>query len=347
LYGVDIFTHHNRYGCILIITVFILTFCILVPIPTNARASVSRQISFEMGDLNDYQLTKSKIYTGNETSMIRAQLDEQYGNNDGYLSDAEVDVFKASYDNYLKQSEYVLVDNAKIVKQNASVYLSNMSGNTSDNDTVITQIITFDAHTSNFMEMREHYISFHQELWKYVDLDGSGKFTFDNNVTFTAPSGWRIVYTVGLENISYFEDQRMLNANANSDFEYVTIKISTEVEVDVDDKEGDNDTIPLSMILGAVIIVLIVIIGWAVYHFKAPHKKEKKAVKTDDDHSLTEEEVEKLRDEKNQLREKILKVRRELREEVISKDDARIKEKALKERYKEIIRALKSVEIPE
>jgi hypothetical protein len=347
LYGVDILTHHNRYDCILIITVFILTFCILVPISTNAKASVSRQISFEMRDLNSYQLTKSKVYTGNETSMIRAQLDEQYGNNDGYLSIAEVDVFKASYDNYLKQSEYVLIDNAKIVKQNASVYLSNMSGSTSDNESVITQIITFDAHTSNFMEMREHYISFHQELWKYVDLEGSGKFTLNNSVTFSAPSGWQIVYTVGLENISYFEDQRMLKANSDSDFEYVTIKISTEVEVQVDDKEGDDNTIPLSVFIGAIIVVLIAIIVWVVYHFRASHKKDDEAVNTSDEPPLTDEEVEKLREEKIQLREEILKVRRELREEVISKDDARLKEKALKERYKEVIRALKSTEIPD
>jgi hypothetical protein len=328
------------------ITVFILTFCIIVPISTNTEASVARLISFEMGDLNDYQFTKSKIYTGNETAMIRAQLDEQYGNNNGFLSDAEVEVFVASYDNYLKQSEYVLVDNAKIVKQNASVYLSNMSGSTSDNETLITQIITFDAHTSNYMELREHYISFHQELWKYVDLEGSGKFTLDNNITFSAPSGWRIVYTVGLENITYFENQSRLEANANSDFEYVTIKISTEVEVQVDDdKEEDNDTTLLYAIIGAFFVSVIVILALAVYRFRAPHKKETEAIETTDEHSLTDEEVEKLREEKTQLREEILKVRRDLREDNISKDDAKLKEKALKERYKEVIRALKSVEI--
>jgi hypothetical protein len=309
----------------------------------NSSAEVSRKITFNMLEENDFRLIKSRTYTENESSMIREQLDSQFGNSNGYLDQNEVDAFIASYDDYFEQTNYVLVGDIKIIKQNASLNLSNLVGSTSDNQTIINTTFIFEAKSPHLPEGKEHYIKFHQELWKYVDLDGSGQYTADNNFIFIAPDGWTITYTRGLGNHTFSDNNRTLYANANLEFEWVTVKITENVENN-GGANGDNQDSDDNLVLFFIIFAFPTIILCAIIAIVLRGRRNPKTAKTKDDKSeaLSDEEIENLELEKKKIKEDILKVRSDLRMDVISKEDAISKEKALKARFKTLDLKLKS-----
>jgi hypothetical protein len=327
--------------------VFALGFVILISACTEA--SVSREISIEMSDIDNFKLTKSRVYTGNETSMIREQLDRDFGNNDGFLGQNEVDAFVASYNNYLDQSEEVTVDNYEIIKVNATIHYENLVGSTSDNISTITTTFKFDVGATTLPDQIEHYISLDREkLWQYTDLGGQKIFTVDNNVTISAPEGWKIVYTRGLLNETYSEDLRVLEANANLGFDRILIKISKEAEDNNQNIEDDglNDMILSYFVIGGVITAFLLTIIGLTYRRRNSLKSAKEIPNEDRTAPLTEAEIKILTEEKDSIQKEILEVRKNLRMETITKDVAKSKERALKEKYKEIEKQLKSGQKP-
>jgi uncharacterized membrane protein YciS (DUF1049 family) len=323
--------------------IFSITIIMLLLFSVNCSAEVSRQITFNMLEENDFRLIKSRTYTQNEISMLRKQLDSQFGNSDGYLNQNEVDAFSASYDNYFEQTNYIIVAEIQIIKENVTLNFSNLVGSTSDNQTIITTTFTFEGKSPHLPESLEHYIKFNRELWKYVDLEGKGQYTSDNNFTFIAPEGWTITYTRGLGNHSFSSDNRTLSANVNLDFEWATVKITKDTEdngvTNGNNQVSDDNTLIFVLIFIIALIILGVLIAVAL---KSTRTKERLKTEIDESAALSDEELEELKSKKKKIREDILKVRSDLRMDVITKDSARSKEKVLKEKLREVEASLKS-----
>jgi hypothetical protein len=319
---------------------FLLFLIAIIILSGNCSASVSREISFEMLKEDDIILIKSRTYSGNETSMLRSQLDSQFGNSDGYLDQTEVNAFTASYDNYFDQTNYIIMDEILVVKQNASVNYTNLVGGISDNTSVITTTFTFEASVPHLFEEFEHYIKFNRELWKYVDLDGIGQYTVDNNLTFYAPVDFTIVYTWGLLNQSYSSGNKTLIANPNMQFDWVTIKISKgiydEDPVDADPEEESN-ILFMILIFTVPVIVIVIILVIAI-----KDRKNTQGTESTKEFSptLSDEEISELEQEKKKVKDEIIKVRSDLRMDVISKDSAKSKETSLKGEFKDIQKKL-------
>ncbi|UCF08923.1 MAG: hypothetical protein JSW28_04330 [Thermoplasmata archaeon] len=329
-----------RKGCtgILSILVIFSIMCILVLATSNCRAAVSREISLEMTDVSHFKLVKTKTYSGNETGMIRAQLDRQFGNSDGYLDGNEADSFIASYNDYFEETPLIVMDESAVIKQNASLVVFNLTGSAFDTTSNVTTSFTFDAQPLSLPSQRQYYFEFKRDLWMYKDINENDQFTVDNNLTIIAPEGWRIAYTAGLLNESYRDDRRVMTSNANLDFEWISVKISTDVEVDEngeDDPFLSPDLLPF-VIIGALVIVIIILL---IIIVTRPGKTAT-IIKP-----MTEAEREALALEKNRIGNEILEIRRDFRAEKISKNEAKTKEQALKERLKEINRTLSAAKI--
>jgi hypothetical protein len=320
---------YAKIFCIIIISLILFSL--------NSSAEVSRHITFNMLEENDFRLIKSRTYTQNESSMLRKQLDSQFGNSDGYLNQDEVDEFFASYDNYFEQTNYVIVGDILVIKQNATLNLTNLVGSTSDNQSTITTTFTFEAKSPHLPEGLEHYIKFNRELWKYVDLDGRGQNTSDNNLTFTAPDGWRITYTRGLGNHLYSDDNRTLSANANLEFEWVTVKITKDTKnngiTNGNNQVSDDNTLIFVLIFIIALVVLGVLVTVALKRIRT---KKRMTIESEETAAFSDEELEELKLKKRKIKEDTLKIRSDLRNDTISKEDAKSKEKALKEKFKEI-----------
>jgi hypothetical protein len=319
---------------------FLLFLIAIIIISVNCSASVSREISFEMFEEDDIILIKSRTYSGNETSMVRSQLDSQFGNSDGYLDQTEVDAFVASYDNYLDQTNYIVMDEILVIKQNADVNYTNLVGLVSDNTSLITTTFTFDATLPHLIEENEHYIKFNRELWKYVDLDGTGRYTVDNNLTFSAPVNFTIVNSWGLLNITVSSGNKTLLANPDMQYDWVTVKISKGIfddePVEEDPEEEDNPMFLVMLITIPVIIVFMVLVIVLRRREHVPKKKSADGASS----ALSEEEIKDLEQEKKKIKDEILKVRSDLRKNVIPKNTAKSSESTLKGQFKEIQKKL-------
>jgi hypothetical protein len=312
----------------------------------NSKADVSREIILEMTDIDNYILTKTRIYSGNETSIVRKQLDIQFGNDNGFLDESEVAAFEAFYNDYFEQSRWLLMDEGKILKENATVSHTNLSGATNDTDTIITTTFTFDSRPPLLSGYDEHYLNIGRELWKYEDMDGIGKYTIKNNLTILAPKGWRITHTLGLFNVTYTNNDTKLTGNADIDFEWMTVKVVKVAENDpVDGNNGSNseDILPLLIMITAIIGIMMIIIIALVFRKRKRGNNVEEELGKDEKPSLSQAEIEELRAEKTHIREDIIKVRKDLTEDSISKEEAKSRERSLKERAKEIERTLKSV----
>jgi hypothetical protein len=313
----------------------------LFVVSAESSAEVARYLSFDMNGVNDFELIKSRTYTGNETSMIRTQLDRQFGNDNGFLDQSEVESFRSSYNNYLDQSEWILMGEAYIVKRNATVILDNLEGSTSDTSKPITTTFTFSASSPAEPQGREHYFKFSRELWKYVDLEGAGVYTADNNLTFVAPANWQISYSQGLVNTTLMDDGRILTANANLHFEWIQVKISANLDEEPNNVDGNSSMNPLYLGLITTIVAISIILVLVVV-VRRTRSGTLEDVGSGESHLLSESEIKELESEKEKIKADIILVRRDLRTEKISKEVARTRERALKEKLKALELKLRS-----
>jgi hypothetical protein len=293
-----------------------------------------------MTDVSHFQLIKTRVYTGNESGMIRTQLDrtDQFGNGDGYLDENEANAFIASYNDYFKPTESIIMDESYVIKQNASVLAFNLVGSTSDSTSTITTRFTFDAKPISIPSQRQYYLQFKDDLWTYSDLLGNKQPTMDNNVTIRAPEGWHIAYTAGLNNETYEEDKRIMKANANLDFQSISVKISTEAEEDINENSGflSTDLINNIAIIGVILAIIVILALVKIYR---PGRTSDTAV------PITDAEKDELLSMRKELQENLLTVRGDLISDKITKDEARIKEKTIKEQIREVDKKLSAARV--
>jgi hypothetical protein len=95
------------------------------------------------------------------------------------------------------------------------------------------------------------------------------------------------------------------------------------------------------VIIGIVLIILVMVVYYKGYSSRRATSETDASSAQPDRDSISDTEIKKLEAEKEEIKKEILKVRKDMRMETITKNKAREKERALKDRFKEIDTTIK------
>ncbi len=312
-------------------------------------AEVSRTVSIEMTSFTDIEYIKTKTYTGNETYMIRAQVDESFGNNDGVVTYSETETFRSFQENYSSNPANFASDPLYNLTGNlvfdielldilsANFTVKNLTGAYNDSAIIETiQVKKVKVHT--LTQEFTHVITVKHEIWEYTDLKGKISHTVNNNISFTAPEGWLIdTSTVpGILNKVYSDGNRTVRGNGYP-LGNVFIRIYMEGHAPEPDHGVENgEEFPWAFWSGLSAVLVIAAVAWVLHDQRGKEGEEE----VERDPELAGLTLEELTQRKEECTSDILCIRAQLQEDDISKAKAKEKERELKARFKAIQREI-------
>jgi hypothetical protein len=265
----------------------------LININREANGQVINEVTFQMNNENSITLETINNNTGSDAENNRSRIDNNYGNSDGFVSEAEAQGYRNSLQNEvknLKVTQNTYFDRNALEIQSTTVQILNAEG--AVNSTQAFQII----YTSE-LEPIERISSA-----KWHTIVFLGNYYGNNTIKLLVPNDWQIAHNP--KNIQVYyrsENNREIIGRAIEEYD-VELKIFNPSRlIDEDDIADENflmeifseNYILILPVLLAIIIVVIILM-------RSARKRSDQIIETDstiDDSNDSEQELKEIDDD--------------------------------------------------
>jgi biopolymer transport protein ExbB/TolQ len=272
----------------------------LININREANGQVINEVTFQMNNENSITLETINNNTGSDAENNRSRIDNNYGNSDGFVSEAEAQGYRNSLQNEvknLKVTQNTYFDRNALEIQSTTVQILNAEG--AVNSTQAFQII----YTSE-LEPIERISSA-----KWHTIVFLGNYYGNNTIKLLVPNDWQIAHNP--KNIQVYyrsENNREIIGRAIEEYD-VELKIFNPSRlIDEDDIADENflmeifseNYILILPVLLAIIIVVIILM-------RSARKRSDQIIETDstiDDSNDSEQELKDFNINPNLIKQK-------------------------------------------
>ncbi len=225
------------------ISAFIILACLTMAAISQVASAGGQDIenSFEYEGNGVLLLVGSMAINGTDAREYRSMLDDEYGNDDGILTDAEVDFFvQVMIAQGLQHQNLFTLDDIGGRFARVNQTFDGITGPTNSTASFTTTSMT--RFHYNVGSDEKHVFSF-----TYSPMIASDSHS---NYSFNVPDGWEITEVTGLKDQTLSEDLKTVEGLAPS---------SVEIEITFENTGVVDMTIIYILIIGAAIPIYIIL----------------------------------------------------------------------------------------
>jgi hypothetical protein len=243
---------------LLIIAGSVFIFCI--PVGTT-RGDIIYDVTFDMKSDFEIELITINNFTFEDAQETRAEIDDYFGNNDGIVSETEVEGYRFSFETGVKDvtvTENTYFDRVALKVLTTTVQILNGTGLV--NSTAPVQI----QYHSRMEPLQPNS----DTAWHRIVFLGT--YYGNYSVTIKVPEGWAIDHDpINFEEYSRSSDDRKVSGKIIGNFD-VKVKLYNPSRWESSDSSSDADVIFETLNANLIIIVpMIIAIIVLLFYFKS------------------------------------------------------------------------------